>query len=102
MEPNGDKPEAEGVHTGPETTSEAEPSNFGVSFASSRTSGAPPETSGATAVPVKPYTPVSAAQSSAIKMSSVNNLQGTFNISIGYDRSRMNNFFHTYDAYSNA
>jgi hypothetical protein len=70
--PNDDKPEVEGVPTGPGATSEAEPSNFGMSFASSRTTGAPPETSGATATPVKPYTPVSAAQSSAITMSSVN------------------------------
>ena len=74
MEPtvaNGGETEEEGVSTAPGPISEAEPSNFGVSFTSSRMSGAPPETSGATATPVKPYTPVSAAQSSAIKMSSV-------------------------------
>ena len=67
--PNGDKSE---VSTGPGTVSEVEPSTYGVSFASSRTLGAPPESSGATATPVKPYTPVSAAESSAVKMSSVN------------------------------
>ena len=72
--PSGDKTEEEGVPTAPGATSEAEPSKFGVNFATSRTSGAPPETSGATASPVKPYTPVSAAQSSAIKMSSVNKI----------------------------
>ena len=69
---NGDKPEGENTSNGPGTAAEAEPSTFGVTFAPSRMSGAPPETSGATATPVKPYTPVSVAESSAVKMSSVN------------------------------
>lgn len=71
---NGDKTEVEGVSVGSEITSAAEPSSIGVSFTSSRTSGAPPEVSGATATPVKPYTPTSAAESSAVKMSSVNKI----------------------------
>ena len=61
----------EGTPAADEAGSEVEKSTFGVSFAAPRTTGAPPEASGATATPVKPYTPVTAAESSAVKMSSV-------------------------------
>ena len=68
---NGDTPDTENKAAVSENGTGEEKAAFGVSFASSKSSGAPPETSAAMAVAVKPYTPVSPSENSAVKMSSV-------------------------------